>query len=64
MGEFQLSTGAQVYVRDFGVYNQTLFDDVLSDFAPLRSTDVLLLNWGAWYPRFSWGSGEVCPFLD
>ncbi len=59
MGEFRLTNGAQVYVRDFGVYNQTLFDDLLSDFAPLRSDDVLLLNWGAWYPRFAWGSSEV-----
>lgn len=48
-----------MYVRDFSFYNQTLFDDVLSDFAPLQPTDVLLMNWGAWYPRFSWGANEV-----
>ena len=59
MGEFLLDSGARVYLRDFGVYNQTLFDDILSDFAPLRATDVLVLNWGAWYPRFAWNSNEV-----
>ncbi len=59
VGEFLLDSGARVYLRDFGVYNQTLFDDILSDFAPLRATDVLVLNWGAWFPRFAWNSNEV-----
>lgn len=59
VGEFLLGSGARVYLRDFGVYNQTLFDDILSDFAPLRASDVLVLNWGAWYPRFAFYSNEV-----
>ncbi len=64
MGEFQLESGGQVVVRDFGVYNQSLFDDVLSDFAPLRSSDVLIVNWSAWYPRFSWDQKEVGGYLQ
>lgn len=49
----------QVFLRDFGTLNQTLFDDVLSDFQPLLEDDVLVLNWGAWYQRYDWGGREV-----
>ena len=46
-------------MRDFGTYNQTLFDDVMSDFQPLSENDVVVLNWGAWYHRYDWGGREV-----
>ena len=46
-------------MRDFGTYNQTLFDDVLSDFQPLSADDVVVLNWGAWYHRYDWDGREV-----
>lgn len=59
MGDFDFGSGASVHLRDFGVYNQSLYDDLLSDFQPLRDTDVLVVNWGAWYPRFSWNQKEV-----
>jgi hypothetical protein len=42
----------QVVIRSFGTYNPQLWDDVFSDFAPLTAKDVILVNFGAWYPRF------------
>ena len=34
----------QVHLRDMGTYNDTLLGDILSDFAPLQSTDILLVS--------------------
>ena len=50
-----------MYLRDFGEYNQSLFDDVLSEFHPLSSNDVLIVNWSAWYHRFQWNANQVMP---
>jgi hypothetical protein len=39
----------QVIIRSFGTFNGTLWDDVLSDFAPITDKDVILVNFGAWW---------------
>jgi hypothetical protein len=61
VGEFHLASGGSVYLRDTGEYNQSLFDDLLSDFGALTPNDVLIVNWSAWYHRFQWGLDEVMP---
>lgn len=42
----------QVIIRSFGTFNGTLWDDVFSDFAPITEKDVIMVNFGAWYPRY------------
>ena len=44
VGDFVTSTGFQVHLRDMGTYNDTLLGQVLSDFYPLGSDDVLLVR--------------------
>ncbi len=44
VGDFVTSTGFQVHLRDMGTYNGTLLEQVLSDFYPLQSEDVLLVR--------------------
>lgn len=39
----------QVYIRNFGLYHLQLFDDMLADLQPLQPSDVIMLNFGAWY---------------
>ena len=38
--------------RSFGTYESKLWDDVFSEFEPITSKDVILVNFAAWYPRF------------
>ena len=49
----------QVIIRDMGVFNDTLMAELLEELGRLRETDIVLVNWGAWYPRFTWGYSEV-----
>ena len=49
----------QVIVRDVGIFNDTLVRDLLEDLGQLKESDIVLVNWGAWYPRFTWGATEV-----
>ena len=51
----------QVIIRDVGVFNDTLMAELLEELGQLREMDIVLLNWGAWYPRFTWGYSEVNP---
>lgn len=44
VGDFITSTGFEVHLRDMGTYNDTLLGNLLSDFAPLQSNDVLLVR--------------------
>lgn len=44
--------GGQVIIRSFGTYQAQLWDDIFAEFAPLTERDVILVNFGAWYPRF------------
>ena len=50
----------QVIVRDVGIFNDTLMTELIEDLGQLRQTDIVLVNWGAWYPRFQYGYTEVC----
>ena len=52
VGDIELNNGAKIVIRSFGTYNSQLWDDVMSDFAPLTAQDVVLVNFGAWYPRY------------
>lgn len=45
-----------------GVFNDTLMAELLEDLGQLREMDIVLVNWGAWYPRFTWGYTEVTPW--
>lgn len=42
----------QVIIRSFGTYQEQLWDDIFAEFAPITEKDVILVNFGAWYPRF------------
>lgn len=42
----------QVIIRSFGTYQAQLWDDIFAEFAPITEKDVILVNFGAWYPRF------------
>lgn len=59
VGDFVTNSGLSVHIRDMGTYNDTLLGDLLSDFNPLQADDILLINWGAWYPRFAWNQNQV-----
>lgn len=53
----------QVIARDVGIFNDTLVRDLLEDLGQLKESDIVLVNWGAWYPRFTWGrlrGGNFC----
>ena len=50
----------QVIVRDVGIFNDTLMTELIEDLGQLRETDIVMVNWGAWYPRFQYGYTEVC----
>ncbi|KAK9907951.1 hypothetical protein WJX75_000456 [Coccomyxa subellipsoidea] len=53
IGRFDLKSGAQVFLRAFGRFNLTLWDDVFAEFQPLTDNDVIVFNFGAWYPRYN-----------
>ncbi len=48
-------------VRDVGIFNDTLMRELIEELGQLKGTDIVLINWGAWYPRFTWGYTEVPP---
>lgn len=53
-GDMQLRWGASLHTRIFGSYNGELMDDLLGELAPIQATDVIIVNFGAWYPAFAW----------
>ena len=52
-GDVRLKRGGSVHARIMGSYNAELIDDVLSELGPLSDRDVVIVNFGAWYPRFA-----------
>ena len=38
--------------RSFGTYESELWDDVFSEFEPITSDDIILVNFAAWYPKY------------
>ena len=53
-GDIQLLSGASLHARIFGSYSGELLDDLLAELAPVHATDVVIVNFGAWYPAFAW----------
>lgn len=53
----------QVIIRDHSNYQQQLFDDIMAEWQPLTSQDILVISYGGWYPRFVWGSDQACHLL-
>lgn len=51
-GELQLVSGASVHARIFGSFSSILLEDLLTELGPLTERDVIITNFGAWYPRF------------
>ena len=39
--------------RAYGRFNLSLWDDVMAEFMPLTEEDVIVVNFGAWYPRYN-----------
>lgn len=51
-GELQLVSGARVHARIFGSFSSILLEDLLTELGPLTERDVIITNFGAWYPGF------------
>lgn len=52
--QVKLRNGGELLTRCFGRYNGSLWDDVFAEIGPLTENDVIIANFGAWYPRFSY----------
>ena len=39
--------------RAYGRFNLSLWDDVMAEFQPLTEEDVIVVSFGAWYPRYN-----------
>ena len=50
----KLKNGGELIARCFGRFNGTLWDDVFAEIGPLNERDVIIVNFGAWYPRFNY----------
>ncbi len=50
----KLKNGGEILARCFGRFNGTLWDDVFAEIGPLTERDVIIVNFGAWYPRFNY----------
>lgn len=59
-GDLQLQSGASLHARTFGSYNGQLMDDLLDELAPIHASDIIIVNFGAWYPAFAWQVGLPC----
>jgi hypothetical protein len=44
VGMFMLSSGAEVHIQSFGIFNLTLWDDVFAQFEPLTERDTILVG--------------------
>ena len=52
VGSFTLGNGAAVHIQSFGVFNMTLWDDVMAQFMPLTSRDIILVGGRRFSIRF------------
>ena len=55
----KLKDGGEIHVRCFGRYNSSLWDDVMAELPALTEQDVIIVNFGAWYPRFNFNEPRV-----
>ena len=44
IGSFTLGSGAAVHIQSFGMFNMTLWDDVMAQFMPLTPRDIILVG--------------------
>lgn len=44
IGQFTLNNGAAVHIQSFGIFNMTLWDDVMAQFMPLAPNDIILVG--------------------
>lgn len=51
-GDIQLAGGGSLHARIFGSFSGMLLEDLLAELAPLIQDDVIVTNFGAWYPQF------------
>lgn len=58
-GDVQLRSGASLHARIIGSYSGDLLDDLLAELSPIEPSDMIIVNFGAWYPAFAW---QVCPW--
>jgi len=57
--EVQLKSRGEIMVRCFGRYNSSLWDDVFAELPQLTARDIIIVNFGAWYPRFNFNEPRV-----
>ena len=55
----KLRDGGEIHVRCFGRYNSSLWDDVMAELPVLTEQDIIIVNFGAWYPRFNFNEPRV-----
>ncbi len=55
----KLKNGGEIHVRCFARYNSSLWDDVFTELPLLTEQDVIIINFGAWYPRFNYNEPKV-----
>lgn len=48
VGMFRLKNGVQVHFQSFGIFNLTLWDDVMTKFMPLSKNDTIFV--GRYFP--------------
>ena len=41
VGRFTLRGGAEIHIQSFGIFNLTLWDDVMAQFEPLTTQDII-----------------------
>lgn len=58
----KLTNGGEILVRCFGRYNPQLWDDVFAEMGPMTERDVIIVNFGAWYPRFNFNEPRASLF--
>jgi hypothetical protein len=44
VGSFTLRNGASVHIRSFGIFNLSLWDDVMAEFAPITKDDIIVVG--------------------
>jgi hypothetical protein len=53
-GDIELQSGGSVHARNFGSFSELLLEDILAELPMLKSSDIVIVNFAAWYPRFAW----------
>ena len=56
VGMFTLKSGAEIHIQSFGIFNLTLWDDVMASFMPLTEDDIV-------YVGESWQKLSDAPML-